>query len=39
MNLGNPRKESYRDVELAEIEAFVKTRGLSAQFIRYPQAK
>jgi len=39
MNLVNPRKEFYRDVELAEIEAFVKTRGLSAQFIRYPEAK
>ncbi len=39
MNLVNPRKEFYRDVELEEIEAFVKTRGLSAQFIRYPEAK
>ena len=33
------RKEFYRDVELDEIEAFVKSRGLSAQFIKIPEAK
>ena len=38
-NLVNPRKEFYRDVELEEIEGFVKERGLSAQFIRYPEAR
>ena len=39
VNLVNARKEFYRDVALEEIEAFVKTRGLSAQFIRIPEAK
>jgi hypothetical protein len=39
VNLVNARKEFYKDVELSEIEAFVKQRGLSAQFIRIPEAK
>jgi hypothetical protein len=39
VNMVNPRKEFYRDVELREIEAFVKNRGLSAQFIKIPEAK
>jgi hypothetical protein len=39
VNLVNPRKEFYRDIELEEIEAYVKTRGLSAQFIKVPEAK
>lgn len=39
VNLVNPRKEFYKDVELEEIEAFVKERGLSAQFIKIPEAK
>jgi Domain of unknown function (DUF4041)/T5orf172 domain len=39
VNLVNPRKEFYRDVELEEIEAFVKNRGLSAQFIKIAEAK
>ncbi|MGH9426912.1 MAG: DUF4041 domain-containing protein, partial [Terriglobia bacterium] len=39
LNLVNPRKEFYRDVEIEEIESFVKTRGLSAQFIRQPEAR
>ncbi len=39
VNLVNPRKEFYRDIELQEIEAYVKTRGLSAQFITIPEAK
>ncbi len=39
VNLMNVRKEFYRDVELDEIEAFVKSRGLSAQFIKIPEAK
>jgi hypothetical protein len=39
VNLVNPRKEFYRDVELEEIEAFVKDRGLSAQFIKFAEAK
>lgn len=39
LNLVNPRKEFYRDVDLEEVEAFVKKRGLSAQFIKYPEAR
>lgn len=39
LNLVNPRKEFYRDVELQEIEEFCKKRGLSAQFIRTPEAQ
>jgi hypothetical protein len=39
VNLVNGRKEFYRDVELSEIEEFVKSRGLSAQFIKIPEAK
>jgi hypothetical protein len=39
LNLVNARKEFYRDVDLEEIEAFVKNRGLSAQFIKIPEAK
>ncbi|MBZ5721306.1 MAG: GIY-YIG nuclease family protein [Acidobacteriia bacterium] len=39
VNLVNPRKEFYRDVELDEIESFVRSRGLSAQFIKAFKAK
>jgi hypothetical protein len=39
VNMVNARKEFYHSVELDEIEAFVKTRGLSAQFIKLPEAK
>lgn len=39
LNLVNPRREFYRDVELEEIEAFVRSRGLSAQFIRHAEAR
>ncbi|HEY1938915.1 MAG TPA: DUF4041 domain-containing protein [Candidatus Angelobacter sp.] len=39
VNLVNPRKEFYREVKLEEIEAFVKDRGLSAQFIKVAEAK
>jgi len=39
VNLINPRKEFYQNVELREIEEFVKTRGISAQFTRYAEAK
>lgn len=39
VNLVNARKEFYRDVELGEIEEFVKARGLSAQFMKIPEAK
>ncbi len=33
VNMVNRRKEFYRDVELGEIEAFVKERGLRPQFM------
>ena len=39
MNLMNPRSEFYRDVDLEEIETYVKAKGLSAQFIKHPEAK
>jgi hypothetical protein len=39
LNLVNHRKEFYREIRLEEIEKFVKDRGLSAQFIKVPEAK
>jgi hypothetical protein len=39
MNLVNPRKEFYREVRLEEVEAFIKKRGLSAQFVEIPEAR
>ena len=39
VNLVNPRKEFYYGVELDEIEAFVRKRGLSAQFIKHAEAR
>jgi hypothetical protein len=39
LNMVNPRREFYRGVELDEIEAFVKARGLSAQFIKDAEAR
>lgn len=39
INLANSRKEFYRGVELQEIESFVHTRGLSAQFIKEAEAR
>lgn len=39
LNLANPRREFYRDVELDEVEQFVRTKGLSAQFIKIPEAR
>jgi hypothetical protein len=39
MNMVNPRREFFRDVELEEIENFVKSKGLSAQFIREIEAR
>ena len=35
----NTRKEFYSDVELEEIEVFVRQRGLSAQFVKIPEAR
>lgn len=39
INLVNLRREFYRDLDLDEIETFVKQRGLSAQFIRMAEAR
>ena len=39
LNLVNPRREFYREVELDEIEGFVKQKGLSAQFIKEVEAR
>ena len=39
LNLVNPRREFYRNVELGEVEEFVKSKGLSAQFIKTPEAR
>jgi hypothetical protein len=39
INLVNLRREFYRDVDLDEIETFVKQRGLSAQFIRFAEPR
>ena len=39
LNLVSARREFYRDVELEEIEEFVKNKGLSAQFIKVAEAR
>jgi Domain of unknown function (DUF4041)/Meiotically up-regulated gene 113 len=39
VNLVNPRKEFYRNVQLLEIQEFVTKRGLSAQFTDIPEAR
>lgn len=39
LNMVNARREFYRDVELSEIEAFVRIKGLSAQFVKEPEAR
>ena len=39
LNLVNARKEFYRNVDLEEIEAFARNRGLSSQFTKYPEAR
>jgi chromosome segregation ATPase len=39
LNRVNPRREFYHNVELDEVEAFVKAKGLSAQFIKDPEAR
>jgi uncharacterized protein DUF4041/Meiotically Up-regulated Gene 113 (MUG113) protein len=39
VNLMNPRREFYSGVKLDEIEAFAKDRGLTAQFMKVPEAK
>ena len=39
VNLINQRKEFYQNVELAEVEEFVKKRGVTAQFVRIAEAR
>jgi len=39
MNRVNARREFFQDVPLGDIEAFVKTKGLSAQFLSLPEAR
>jgi hypothetical protein len=39
LNLVNARKEFFAGIEMDEIESFAKQRGLSAQFIKVPEAK
>ena len=39
LNVVNPRREFYHNVELEEIEVFVRSRGLSAQFIKDAEAR
>ncbi len=39
LNLVNPRKEFYRDVELDEVEEFIRARGVTAQFVKIVEAR
>jgi hypothetical protein len=39
LNRVNARREFFNDVALDEIEAFVRSKGLSAQFLRLPEAR
>jgi hypothetical protein len=39
LNKVNARREFFQDVSLEEIEGFVRTRGLSAQFLQIPEAR
>ncbi len=39
LNKVNARRELFHDVGLQEIEAFVRARGLSAQFLQIPEAR
>jgi hypothetical protein len=39
INLANHRKEFYRDIELDAVESFVRSKGLSAQFIKDAEAR
>ena len=39
VNLVNSRKEFYRDVELDEVETFIRTRGVTAQFLKNVEAR
>jgi len=39
VNLVNRRKEFYRDVDLDEVEEFIKARGVTAQFVKLAEAR
>jgi predicted nucleic acid-binding Zn-ribbon protein len=39
VNLVNPRREFYYDVDLDDVERFVHEKGFSAQFIKLPEAR
>ena len=39
LNLVNPRKEFYRDVELDEVEQFIRAQGVTAQFVKLVEAR
>jgi hypothetical protein len=39
LNLVNNRKEFFHNVDLSEIETVVREKGLSAQFVEYPEAR
>ena len=39
LNKVNARREFFHDVALEEIEGFVRTKGLSAQFMQIPEAR
>ena len=39
LNLVNRRKEFYRDVDLDEVENFIKARGVTAQFVKLATAR
>jgi Domain of unknown function (DUF4041)/T5orf172 domain len=39
LNRVNARREFFQDVGLEEIEGFVRTKGLSAQFLQIPEAR
>jgi hypothetical protein len=39
LNIVNPRREFYKDIKLDEVESFCRTKGLSAHFIKVPEAR
>jgi hypothetical protein len=39
LNMVNARREFFESVDLEEIEEYVKNKGLSAQFLRIPEAR
>jgi hypothetical protein len=39
LNMVNPRREFYHSVDLEEVQTFVRSRGLSAQFVKNAEAR